>query len=151
MTVVAAVIPGMQAEGNQQWDAGYPNGTVLEEDIQKGWLYVYEEQGQILGLVCINTMEPEGYEGLNWSRPGRATVIHRTAVLPRCQGKGIGGALFNFAQKLAQENGTNYLKSDTYSKNTGMNRLMKHKGFQLVGSIFQHGKPDPYRCYEKEV
>ena len=44
----------MRANGNPtQWPASYPNRQLVEEDIQAGHCYVFEEAGQEIGRAHV--------------------------------------------------------------------------------------------------
>ena len=53
MEIYAAARAFMAANGNEeQWGDGYPQKKILQEDLEKNQLYVYEEDGKI-GAVFV--------------------------------------------------------------------------------------------------
>lgn len=149
MEIVRDSISIMQAQSNPQWDDVYPSPTDFSNDIVAGTLYVYEVDSTIGGFACINQTETPEYASVAWSLPGRATIIHRMAIAVSQRGKRLGEALFLFAEELATQNKTSYLKTDTYSLNPAMNGLLQKRGYALCGHVFFRGRPAKFNCYEK--
>ncbi|MEL7571187.1 MAG: GNAT family N-acetyltransferase, partial [Eubacteriaceae bacterium] len=140
MHIIKDTIEEMQANGNDQWNEQYPERKDFDADIKMGELYVEEGNGQIMGFICVNYIEPDEYSGLNWSSNEKAMVIHRMSVNISSRTQGIGTNLMAFAEELAIENNVKYLKTDTYSLNQKMNRLLEKKGYRKVGEMSFHGK-----------
>lgn len=149
MKIVEQTIAIMGTEGNPQWDETYPARGDFLADIREQTLYVVEEGGAILGMACINRQEPAEYGPIQWTAPGACTVVHRLAVLPEGRGKGVGRALLHYAERVAEENATLHLKSDTYGGNEKMNGLLIKLGYRLRGHMFFKGKEGQFNCYEK--
>lgn len=151
MAIVAHTIEMMNREGNPQWDENYPARVDFLEDIKAGTLFVWETDGLVEGMACVNCREPEEYAGVEWAQKGPCTVIHRLAVAPESRGKGIGRALLTYAEKTAMDNGTRYLKSDTYGINEKMNGLLQRLGYTMRGKMSFKGKPGNFHCYDKRL
>ena len=149
MYIIKDTIEEMQASGNDQWNEDYPGREDFKADIKRGELYVEESHGQIIGLICVNYIEPDEYRGLNWSSDEKAMVIHRMAVDINSRTKGIGTNLMVFAEELAITNNVTYLKTDTYSLNNKMNSLLKKNGFKKIGEMSFRGKENSFYCYDK--
>lgn len=139
----------MVKEQNPQWDENYPAVGDYLDDIKAKTLYVYEDDSQMAGVICINETEPSEYAPINWSQNHKAFIIHRMAVSPSHRGKSIGSSLLDFANTLVKQEGAGYLKTDTYSLNKAMNGLLQKKGYQLCGTMSFKGKPEKFNCYEK--
>ncbi|MGL4254176.1 MAG: GNAT family N-acetyltransferase [Fusobacteriaceae bacterium] len=151
MEIIATTIEEMRSYNNTQWDETYPKSENFLKDIQAGDLYVDELEGEIRGFVCVNYIEPSEYEDIRWQSSEKAMIVHRMAVNSNFRNQGIGKSLLQFSEKLALENGVNYLKTDTYSINDKMNSLFKKFGFQLAGEMEFLGKEKPFYCYDKIV
>ncbi|CAH2213039.1 GNAT family N-acetyltransferase [Tepidibacter aestuarii] len=149
MEIIKETIEEMHSYNNYQWDENYPQSKDFANDIEKGDLYVDDINGQVAGFICVNYVEPDEYNGLDWSFDEKAMVIHRMAVNFNCRNKGIGISLMKFAEELAVANGVKYLKTDTYSLNTKMNSLFKKLDFKLIGEMSFLGKEKPFYCYDK--
>ena len=151
MQIIEATIIEMHAYGNRQWDKDYPQRDDFLGDIQEGSLYVYEKNGDIGGFVTLNTIEPDEYQGLNWSSEATSLVVHRMAVAPHYRRQGIGGSLLDFAAAFARQHGLTWLKTDTYSLNPKMNALFTQNGYRKIGEMSFNSRELPFYCYEKPV
>lgn len=151
MEILKKTIVEMNADGNYQWDENYPQEKDFMKDIEKGDLFVAEREDILLGLICVNKIEPVEYNGLNWSFKGEAMVVHRMAVNPSYRRNGIGTKLMKFADELALKNDIKYLKTDTNSTNKKMNALFVKCGYKLIGEMSFLGKEKPFYCYDKAL
>ena len=141
----------MNTLGNPQWGEDYPTRAHYAADIGRGELYAAREDGNILGVACLNTARAEEYAPLLWKSTGPALVIHRMAVNPEMQRRGVGRALFTFAEELARKKGLAAIHADTYSLNAPMQTLFLAMGYSRVGFV-RFGRPCrelDYPCFEK--
>ncbi|MFL0195869.1 GNAT family N-acetyltransferase [Clostridium sp. WILCCON 0269] len=149
MEIIKQTIVEMATYNNTQWDENYPQEKDFMNDIQRGDLFVVEQERKLAGFICINKVEPVEYNGLNWSLSKHCIVVHRMAVNSIYRRSGIGTKLMKFADKLALENNIGYLKTDTYSINKKMNALFKKCGYEFVGEMSFLEKEKSFYCYEK--
>ena len=149
MEIIKATVAEMREYNNTQWDENYPSSKDFINDIKKEDLYVAERNGEMVGFVCINKIEPVEYTGLNWALQEPCMVVHRMAVNKSFRRIGIGSELMDFADNFAKANNIRYLKTDTYSINTKMNALFEKCGYTFVGEMSFLGKEKPFNCYEK--
>ena len=76
--------------------------------------------------------------------------MHRLAVHPEQQGKGIARELMDFGEQLARKNNYLSVRLDTFSKNPRNNRFYTARDYKKVGEVFFKQKsPHPFYCYEK--
>lgn len=54
LEITKDALNAMKAMNFHQWDENYPNEIVFQEDIQAQELYVFKENDEILGFICIN-------------------------------------------------------------------------------------------------
>lgn len=152
MAIIEETILDMRTYGNTQWDESYPTEAVFLEDIEKKNLFTYEENGEVGGIICVNTIEPNEYaEVTAWRQQGVAMVVHRVAIAMKMRKKGIATQLLTFAEQVAAEKGIPYLKTDTYSVNSKMNTLFSKLGYKLCGTIHFMGREKEFNCYDKEL
>ena len=149
MKIIQETIAEMRSYGNTQWDENYPREKDFLNDIHRGDLYIIEREDEVAGFACVNTIEPNEYNGLPWSRQQPAIVIHRMAVDPSRRRSGLGTALMQFAEEYALKKQISYLKTDTYSINTKMNALFSKCGYKLVGEMRFRSREKAFYCYEK--
>lgn len=147
--LVKRAVAGMNAQGNPQWGPDYPLPDDYEADIAAGTLFAAWLEGTLAGVACLSTDQAPEYAPLSWSTRGEALVIHRMAVDPPFQGRGIGGALFRRAWEETRRQGLEALRVDTYSLNGPMQRLILRHGFRRVGEVHFGKRPLPFPCFEK--
>lgn len=139
------------SQGIFQWNKNYPSRAVFEADVTKETVYVYRKDNQIVGCVVFSYEKDHFYNKVNWlSEEDRHLYVHRLAVHPDCQGKGIARSLMDFGEAMAQENKCRSIRLDTFSKNPRNNTFYQARGYQHVGEVFFSQKsPYPFYCYEK--
>lgn len=148
--LVERAVADMNRRGNPQWRPGYPARSHYAGALAEGGLYAAEdESGHILGCAVFNTQEEPAYAAIPWSVPGPAMVIHKLAVDPAVQRRGVASALFACCEDLARQQGIASLRIDTYSLNDRMQALIRRQGFTPTGAVHFPINPLPYPCFEK--
>src|SRR5476649_1563238 len=89
MALIAGVVPVMNASGNFQWDSGYPNPQVFEQDVALNQLWVADVDGNIAGVAALTTDQEPEYANVGWDINEPAIVTHRLAVGVNYRGQGI--------------------------------------------------------------
>ncbi|QJX46501.1 GNAT family N-acetyltransferase [Hymenobacter taeanensis] len=151
--LVRRVVPLMQASGNQQWSAEYPNEEVFQRDIERQHLWLAELDGQVAAVAALtnNDQDPE-YAQADWDPAEPALVTHRLAVDPAAQGSGLAVALLQHAETLATQLGLKTLRVDTNSENLATQRLFPKLGYRYAGEITLGFRPGlRFFCYEKQL
>ncbi len=150
MKIVGAVIPILHAAGNLQWDERYPNPQVFEEDIARSQLWVISIEEKIAGVVAITTEQYPEYVQAGWDITDPAIVVHRLAVSPEFQGKGIAAELLRQAEVVARNRNLCRVLADTNSHNQVMQHLLPKLGYSFSGEITLEFRPGMrFLCYEK--
>ena len=149
--LVRRAVAGMRALGNPQWGEDYPTRADYEGDIARGELFAAFDGETLAGVTCINTAEAPEYDPLPWTTHRPAVVIHRMAVDPQLQHRGVGRAFFTFAQKLALDRGVTALRIDTYCENHRMQQLIRKMGYTPVGEVRFRSRSGPFYCFEKQL
>ncbi len=153
LALVGQVVPIMQASGNLQWSPDYPNAAVFEQDLAAGHLWAVELSGEIVGVAALtrNAQDPE-YALADWDPAAPAVVVHRLAVAPAAQGRGVAQALLAQAETLARAWGYGRVRVDTNSANTATQRLFPKLGYRFAGEIALAFRPGlRFFCYERLV
>jgi RimJ/RimL family protein N-acetyltransferase len=129
----------MRTRGNPtQWEAGYPNRAILEEDIRRRQCFVCEETGKIHGVFSLCIGDEPTYakicEGA-WINDAPYGTIHRLA------GDGVIPNLFSGCLRFCRSLIPN-LRADTHADNHVMRHLLEKNGFQRCGVIYvEDGTP----------
>ncbi len=134
-----------------QWNENYPSIEIFEKDIENKNLYVYENDSKILGCVVLSLAKDEEYKDVRWlTKDGNNLYVHRLAVDPKFQKKGIGRTLMDFAEEYARKSGLKSIRLDTFSRNERNNKFYKSRKYiQLDDVYFINQSEYPFHCYEK--
>ena len=139
----------MQRVGIFQWQNEYPRIDTIKQDIVDKNLYGYFEDGRCLGAVSINTHQDEEYREIGWKGPDEnVIVIHRLAVNPDFQSKGIARLLMDFAEDYAKKENYSAIRLDSYSQNKRALKFYENRGYKKRGECFFTGRDLPFYCYE---
>ena len=152
MALVKRVVPLMRASGNLQWDDAYPNPEVFNRDVAQGQLWLAELEGGLAGIAAITTDQEAEYAEVGWDLSETAIVVHRLAVDPAFQGRGVAAALMAQAEVEARDRGIAVLRLDTNTRNEATRRLFPKLGYVFAGEIGLGFRPGlRFRCYEKRL
>ncbi|WP_174733021.1 GNAT family N-acetyltransferase [Mesobacillus harenae] len=150
MEMVKISIMIMKSENSDQWTEEYPLTKDFEKDLNEGSLYVADLNGEVVGAITVDQIQPEEYLEADWRRKDEPFfVFHRLVVDSEIRGAGIASQLISHAENLSIYNRVYYMKTDTYSLNPNAQRLFEKNGYQRVDTIFLMGKNSPFYCYDK--
>ena len=116
------------------WQTGvYPTCKDAAMAVQRGDLYVYEQDGTVLASAIINRKQVEIYAQGHWLYPAAESevlVLHTLTVDPDAGGHGIGRAFAQFYEQCARDAGCSVLRIDTNARNTAARRLYAGLGYR---------------------
>lgn len=142
----------MLKEGNDQWDDTYPTKKHYEQDLHNGQLYVYDDDGELLGVACISDEGHHEYDEIPWKISQKPFLcMKRLAVDPESRLRGIGLAFYHHADQLAIQKGVPSLRTDTNGSNKAALRLFEKAGYSYVTSEPHGHYKEPFVYYEKNV
>ena len=122
----------MAANGNAgQWSGGYPGRELVTEDLEKGQLYVYEEDGRIGAVFVFFVGEEPNYGEIRdgkWLDDEPYGTLHRIAVVVK--GRGIASKCLKWCFEQCGN-----MRGDTHEKNKSMQRLFDKNGFVRCGIV----------------
>ena len=135
----------------------YPVKSTAQNALEKDWLFVAEENGEILSAAIINKYQGPIYEEATWefeASEEEVMVLHTLVVSPSSKQQGIGTKMVAFYEQYAAENGCHELRMDTNARNTIARKLYKKLGYKevsIVPCVF-NGIPDVNLvCLEKHL
>ncbi|WP_053217430.1 GNAT family N-acetyltransferase [Virgibacillus senegalensis] len=149
MEIVQASVSKMNQQGNYQWDDTYPLPSHYQGDIAAGELYVVEQDGRIVGTACLSEKEHDEYPSVTWRSHAKAITVKRVAVDPQYRGRGVASSLYHHAETVAAEQGLDYIKTDTFSKNKSARKLFEANGYHYLQEKLVEEKNDSLRYYDK--
>jgi len=119
------------------WRRGiYPSRATAEAALQRGDLFVMEEDGRIIGSGIINQTQLGIYAGAAWKHKvpdEQVCVLHTLMISPAEQRKGHAREFLRFYEEYALEHGCNELRIDTSEINTPARAMYRKHGFEEVG------------------
>ena len=146
--IIQDAIARRKADGSNQWQDGYPNPQVLENDINLGYGFVLKKDNEIIGYVAILINNEPQYDDINgkWLSTGDFVVFHRIAISSARLGKGYAKELFTHIHNYAHFLGVKSVKADTNFDNDAMLTLFQKMGYTYCGEVQINGSPR--RAYE---
>lgn len=147
--ILQYAIEQRRKDGSNQWQDGYPNPAAIQEDLDKGYAYVVEENGTVLLYAAVIFGKEPAYENIEgeWLTHGDYVVLHRVAASPLAKGKGVATQLFQLVEKLCVDNNVYSVKVDTNFDNIAMLKILERSGYQYCGEVFFRGAAR--KAYEK--
>ena len=137
----------MRESGNPtQWQGGYPYPDVVENDVNKGQLYVICEENEIYGVFAFIKEDDPDYANIDgaWLNSLPYAAIHRVASAGKRGG--IVAACVEYC--LTQ---INNLKIDTHEDNIPMQKSLERIGFSKCGKVYiaRAGERIAYQLYKE--
>ena len=134
-----------------------PGPTAAEAALDRGWLYVLEEEGQVAATAILNQEQLPEYRALPWSIPAgdeQVFVIHTLCVPPSRSGRGLARTFVAFAEALGREKGCAVMRLDTYEGNQPALAMYPRLGYRTVGKTLFHFHGliwEDLVCFEKQL
>lgn len=136
-----------------QWNEKYPSKKIFKEDIESNSLYLAKINQEIVGCIMLTKNKDDVYKDIKWlSEDNINLYIHRLAVHPLFQKKGIGRKMMDFAEDYAKSNNYESVRLDTFSKNKRNNIFYENRGYIRLGNVyFPEQSRFPFYCFEKLI
>ncbi|WP_418730113.1 GNAT family N-acetyltransferase [Coprobacter fastidiosus] len=145
--ITRTVISGQSSSG---WNETYPTKEIFVKDIDNQYLYVYEDNHIVIGIISLIPGPDPDYQSIIWKNSGTSPlVLHRLCVDPHRQREGIGSRLMNFAETFGREQGYTSLQLDTRISNHTAANLYEQLGYTKTGTITRNR--GNFICYEKKL
>ncbi len=156
MGIVSDAREFLKANGVDQWQDGYPEESVFEEDIRNSNCFVAEDNGKAVGVISVLIGEDVCYniiEDGNWLTYDTVYgSFHRFAVRDEYRGKGVAKQLLSLAEDVVCRQKIKSIRGDTHSSNKSMRGLMEKRGYASCGTVFvecEQGRDRRRTAYEK--
>ena len=136
-----------------QWNDKYPSREIFKEDIKNKSLYVSKINQEVVGCIMFSFRKDDVYKTVNWITEDEYNLyIHRLAVDPIFQKRGIARKMMDFAEDFAKSNDYISIRLDTFSQNPRNNKFYKSRGYNKLDDVyFPRQSEFPFHCYEKLV
>ena len=136
-----------------QWNDKYPSREIFKEDIKNKSLYVSKINQEVVGCIMFSFRKDDVYKTVNWITEDEYNLyIHRLAVDPIFQKRGIARKMMDFAEDFAKSNNYRSIRLDTFSQNPRNNKFYKARGYNKLDDVYFPKQSEfPFHCYEKLV
>ena len=172
MEIIRQAQAQMRALGSLQWQDGYPARTDIDNDIARGYGYVFEKSGTAEEPAAAGTPQKcdkgrasgaaiaygavvfdgePAYDAIDgqWLTDEPYVLVHRIAVADGERGRGVAAEFLHRVETLAQERGVKAFRIDTNFDNQTMLRLLERTGFTYCGKVvYRSGER---LAYEKRI
>lgn len=147
--IIQHAIARRKDEGSDQWQDGYPNPEVLQNDIDKGAGFVLTEGDTVVGYCAVMINDEPAYATIDgeWLTNGDFVVFHRIAVAHTHIGKGLARKMMEHIAAFAASNNIRSIKADTNYDNPAMLRVFESMGYSYCGEVYLRGAAR--KAYEK--
>lgn len=152
MELFSECIKDMNRSGIHQWGGYYPTVDIITGDVQKQSMYIVKDQAGLLGIIAFDEQQSEEYEQVKWLTDSRhILVVHRLAVRPKWQHRGIARKLMDFAEQFAVKNNYDSIRLDAYSGNPRSVSFYEKRNYIKTGQVYFPKRRLPFFCYEKII
>ncbi|MFO7828623.1 MAG: GNAT family N-acetyltransferase [Bacteroidales bacterium] len=135
-----------------QWNVSYPDNFRLLREIEKGTLYLMINKGVPIATITFDDDQDSVFDGIEWkNKNDKFIVIHRIAVFPTWQNKGVGRKLMDFAEQYAKENNYKSIRLDVTSSNEQLVKIYEKLGYTKTGDVLYPKQKIPFKCLEKVI
>lgn len=149
--IIQHAIERRKNDGSKQWQDGYPNNEIIENDINNGEGFVLTDENTIIGYcaVLINN-EPE-YKKIigKWLTNEDFVVVHRIAIAKSYLGQSLSRIMLQNIESFALNNSIFSIKVDTNFDNFAMLKIFKKMDYTYCGEVYFRGSPR--KAFEKIV
>ncbi|WP_429971680.1 N-acetyltransferase family protein [Fructilactobacillus sp. Tb1] len=149
MQIITQAKALLKADGNPQWQEGYPNTNTIEADIKNNIGNVLVVNDQVAGYAVMTTDPEPTYavitEG-HWQNDHEAYgTIHRIAISPDFKGLNLARIFIITLISKATDHGIYNFRIDTHKVNQRMQHIATSLGFIKRGQILVDTTLDPHR------
>lgn len=120
------------------WKKGeHPSAAMIKDNIEKGCLYVLEDDSVIKACVICNLDANEEYKKVSWQvkqNGDNVWILHALAVGYEYRGQGLGKILVKKIISLAEKRDIEAIHLDVISHNTVADRFYQSLGFNYICS-----------------
>lgn len=147
--IILQAIQRRKEDGSNQWQDGYPNVEVIQNDIDKGEGFVLTDDNNSIGYCAILINNEPEYERIigKWLTNDDFVVVHRIAIADEFIGLGFSKILLKKVEDYAINNNIFSVKVDTNFDNLAMLKSFEKMGYTYCGEVYFRGSAR--KAYEK--
>jgi len=139
MEIIKQAQEYLKSQGINQWQDGYPDVNAISHDINEGYGFVLEEDGEVIATAAVSYDGEPTYKDIHegkWLSDYSYAVIHRVAVDKNYKGKGLSSEIIKQVELDCHSKKVKSIKVDTHEQNVVMQNLLKKHGFSYCGFIY---------------
>ena len=139
MEIIKQAQQYFKEKGINQWQNGYPNAKVIENDIKNVHSFVLIKNNEIVGTIAISFEGEATYNKIfegDWKSNDNYAVIHRIAVDHELKGIGLSSEMIKQTELMCNKKSVGSIKVDTHEDNQAMQRSLIKNGFDYCGVIY---------------
>ena len=141
----------IQQQGFSYWH-NYPKKYQTEDDINSKHLYKYSDSDIIKAVITLDESQFYPWSSVHWSRTDdKPLVVHRLAVHPEHQNRGLGKILMQFAEDFGLKHNNKTIRLDVSADNKAVNHFYISLGYAYRGSVYLPVRDIPFNCYDKSI
>lgn len=130
------IVKFMTDSGFSHWSDRYPTEAIFRRDIMRDSQYVYLIDDIVRGIVSYDTQHHEYFDTIDWNDSNQtAYFVHRLAVDPEFQGKGIANKLMEFSENNAREDKIDSIRLGAFKGYTEVIGFYEKRGYEVRGEI----------------
>ena len=135
--ILKGAIDRRKKDGSDQWQDGYPNQEVIQQDIEKGIGYVLTDNETIVGYTAILINDEPAYNDLKgkWLTNDDFVVVHRLAISDEHLGEGLAQKVMLYTEDFALQQNIFSVKVDTNFDNIPMLKIFEKLGYTYCGEV----------------
>ena len=120
----------------------YPTEATARAALERGDLFVMEDEGILVGTAVINQHQVDVYADGAWEYDAPAEqvmVLHTLVIDPSAARRGYGQAFVAYYEEYARAHGCSYLRMDTNARNENARALYRKLGYReadIVPCVF---------------
>lgn len=147
--ILEKAIKRRKEDDSTQWQDGYPNLSVVENDIKNTFGYVLVDEDIIIGYCAILINDEPAYANItgSWLTNGDFVVYHRVAISEEYLGQGLAQIMLQHIEDFALKHNIYSVKVDTNFDNTGMLWILRKMSYHYCGEVIFRGSPR--KAFEK--
>ena len=116
----------------------YPTRATAEAALDRGDLFVMEDDNVIIGAAIINQIQVNVYSTAPWKNQApddEICVLHTLVISPKHRGKGCGRRFIDFYESYARRIGCTELRIDTNKRNQAARMMYAKNGYTEIATV----------------
>jgi hypothetical protein len=149
--IIQQAILRRKKDGSDQWQDGYPNLTIIENDNKKSAGYVLTLDESIIGYCAIFINDEPEYDKIvgKWLTSGDFVVFHRLAIAEGQLRKGLAYMILVYIEEFSLRNKIHSIKADTNFDNFAMLKIFEKMNYIYCGEVTFRGSVR--KAFEKVI